>query len=147
MDNNQRQILPAVAAIIFNEDRSILLQKRRDVNAWGLISGHVEFGESVEEAILREVKEETGANAEVNRLIGVYSTPETQLYQYDNRSVQYITTYFEVRLESEVDLAFSNEETKELGYFETSNLPENFAQINPNWLQDALNESFSGSIR
>lgn len=47
----ETQILPAVAAAIFNDKGEVLLQRRRDVNQWCIISGHVEFGETVEEAI------------------------------------------------------------------------------------------------
>lgn len=68
----KKQILPAVAAAIFNEKAEILLQRRKDVDQWCLISGHVEFGETIEQAILREIKEETNSTADIIRFIGVY---------------------------------------------------------------------------
>jgi 8-oxo-dGTP pyrophosphatase MutT (NUDIX family) len=57
-----KQILPAVAAVIFNDNGEVLLQKRKDVNKWCIISGHVEFGETIEAAILREIEEETNTS-------------------------------------------------------------------------------------
>ncbi len=147
MTSMNQQILPAVAAMIFDEDGKILLQKRHDVKQWGIISGHVEFGESVEEAILREIYEETATSAEIIRLIGVYSAPESQLYEYADRSVHYITTYFEVKLTGNIPTGYHNEETLELGFFDTNNLPHEMARIHPDWLTDALETKYAGSIR
>src|SRR5687767_13917277 len=98
----QKEIRPAVAAVIFNERGEVLLQKRRDVNKWCIISGHVEFGESVEEAMLREISEETNTRANIVRLIGVYSSPQSQTYTYADRTVQYVTSYFEARLGTDI---------------------------------------------
>lgn len=137
MSTNQ-QILPAVAAIIFNQQGEVLLQRRKDVDQWGLISGHVEFGETVTEAILREIREETAAAATVTRFIGIYSSPGTQTYQYPHRTVQYVTAYFEAALEEPIRSGFANEETAELQFFPTDALPAPMAQVNPCWLQDAL---------
>ena len=71
----RKEILPAVSAIILNENGEVLMQRRMDTKKWCIISGHVEFGESVEEAMIREVFEETNVKSEVLRLIGVYSSP------------------------------------------------------------------------
>src|SRR5882672_4259786 len=135
---HKNEILPAVAAAIFNEKGEILLQKRRDVNKWCIISGHVEFGETVEHALLREITEETNAGAAIVRFIGLYSSPDSQVYHYPGRSVQYITSYFEARLTEPIADDFSNEETGELRFFPTTHIPDNMATINPYWLGDAL---------
>ena len=137
--NTDTQILPAVAAAIFNDRGEILLQKRRDVNKWCIISGHVEFGETIEEAILREIREETNTKASIVRFIGVYSSPGSQTYIYKNRTVQYITSYFEARLENSPEAGFSNNETQELRFFKPANIPDDLALMNSNWLEDALN--------
>lgn len=138
--NNPKQILPAVAAIIFNEDGEILLQKRKDVNKWCIISGHVEFGETIEEAILREIAEETNAAANIIRFIGVYSSPISQTYTYKDRTVQYVTSYFEANLTEPISHSFSNNETQELRFFSPDSIPNDLALMNPNWLMDALNK-------
>lgn len=141
------QILPAVAAAIFNEQGEILLQRRKDVGQWCIISGHVEFGETVEQAILREVMEETNTEGKIVRFIGIYSSPVSQTYHYESRSVQYITSYFEVQLQTTPDLSFSNEETGELRFFPVTALPQQLAQISEYWLSDVLDRSDKPFIR
>ena len=134
------QILPAVAAAIFNEKAEILLQRRKDVNQWCIISGHVEFGETIEQAVLREIEEETNSTADIIRFIGIYSSPSSQTYTYSDRTVQYVTSYFEAKLATSIAEGFSNNETQELRFFSTDQLPVEFATINPYWLSDALNK-------
>jgi 8-oxo-dGTP pyrophosphatase MutT (NUDIX family) len=144
---SSKQILPAVAAAIFNEKGEVLLQRRKDVNKWCVISGHVEFGETVESAILREIEEEINLTASIVRFIGVYSSPESQTYAYADRTVQYVTSYFEVRLSGNISENFSNNETQELRFFDPQNIPVDMALINSNWLSDALNKSGSVFLR
>jgi len=134
-----REIIPAVAAAIFNNKGEVLLQRRKDVNQWGIISGHVEFGETVADAILREIQEETNTSAVIKRFIGIYSSPQSQTYHYKDRTVQYVTSYFEVALNNDIPDNYSREETLELKYFRPDALPRELALINPYWLQDALN--------
>jgi ADP-ribose pyrophosphatase YjhB (NUDIX family) len=142
-----QQILPAVAAAIFDEKGGILLQRRRDVNKWGLISGHVEFGETVENAVLREIFEETNSASTITRFIGIYSSPPSQTYHYPGKTVQYVTSYFEAKLSGIIEENFSNEETSELKFFYPDNLPEDLAQLNANWLHDALDKNGKVFIR
>lgn len=142
-----RNIMPAVAAVIFNQQREVLLQRRRDVGQWCIVSGHMEFGETLEEAIVREVREETQANPELVRFIGIYSSPETQTYVYDKRIVHYVTACFEMRLTAPLAEGFSNEETRELKFFQPECLPKDLALINPHWLADALDQSGKVFVR
>ena len=71
-----REIRPGVAAIIQDGDGRILLQQRSDNGLWGLPGGSVEIGESVRDAIVREVRGESGLTVEVIRLVGIYSDPQ-----------------------------------------------------------------------
>ena len=136
---SKQEILPAIAVIIFNDNGDVLLQRRKDVDQWCIVSGHVEFGETITEAVLREVFEETGAHASIVRFIGLYSAPGSQTYHYKERSVQYVTAYFEARFTDVFNPGFSSNETKELRFFSPENIPSELAQINPDWLQDAMN--------
>lgn len=60
------------------EDGKVLLGRRRDIDWWNLPGGGMEPGETVDEALRREVLEETGLTVRVGRLVGVYSKPQKQ---------------------------------------------------------------------
>lgn len=64
-----------VSALIF-EEGCVLLAHRRDIDWWNLPGGGMELGETVEEAVCREVLEETGLEVIVECLVGVYSKPQ-----------------------------------------------------------------------
>ena len=145
--NVKTEILPAVSAIIFNEHGDVLLQRRRNTGKWCIISGHVEFGESVEEAMVREIMEELNVVSSVKRLIGVYSSPAYATYYYPERTVQYVVTYFEVELLGKIEPDWANAETAAIGFFPPDDLPSDLDLVNPNWLADALNSGPEAFIR
>ncbi len=67
----------AVDAVIVDGD-SVVLVKRLNPpfkGMWALPGGFVEYGETVEDALKREVLEETGLVIEIKKLAGVYSDP------------------------------------------------------------------------
>lgn len=68
--------LPSAAAFVRNKKNEILLVKRGvepGRGKWALPSGFIEIDETPELACLRELKEETGLDGEIIRLIGVFS--------------------------------------------------------------------------
>lgn len=62
-----------VAAFIINDKKQVLFQKRSankrfNPNKWALCAGHVDAHESLENAILREIKEEVGLDISIDDL-------------------------------------------------------------------------------
>lgn len=143
----KKEILPAVSAIIFNDHGDVLLQRRKDTGKWCIVSGHVEFGESIEQAMVREIEEELGVASMIKRLIGVYSSPAYATYYYPGRTVQYVVTYFEVELLETIATGLTNDETVEVEFFSPADLPHDLDLVNPNWLADALNVHPEAFIR
>src|SRR5437667_2373000 len=66
-----------VYALVFDGEH-VLLAHRRDIDWWNLPGGGMEEGETVDEAMVREVREETGLEVKVEQLVGVYSKPQKQ---------------------------------------------------------------------
>jgi len=65
--------LVGVGAIILDENRVVLVRRGRPpaLGQWSLPGGIVELGETMEEAIVREMEEEVGLKVEVSRLVSV----------------------------------------------------------------------------
>jgi mutator protein MutT len=62
----------AVGAIIYKE-RKVLLQKRADNKKWAIHGGSIELGETIEESLMRELKEELGIIPIEPRLYKIFS--------------------------------------------------------------------------
>jgi 8-oxo-dGTP diphosphatase len=63
--------VPAVIAVVIREDRALLVRRANppDAGLWGFPGGKIEFGETVREAAIRELLEETGVQAEAQDII------------------------------------------------------------------------------
>ncbi|WP_203364495.1 NUDIX domain-containing protein [Bacillus sp. REN10] len=145
--SNNLQVYPGVAMVVFNEKKQVLLQKRADVGLWGLPSGHVEPGETVEEAAIREVHEETNLQIRIKKLIGVYSEPTSQIFHYpDGRTVHFITTCFLAEVIGG-ELRWQSNESLDVQFFTIDQLPTDLLPMHPCWLKDALADQERAFIR
>lgn len=90
--------LSGVSAVVFREGEAgdeILLVKRADNGLWSPVAGIIDPGEEPYEAALREVEEEAGVRAEIERLIWVNVT---RMVTYANGDqTQYINHTFRCR--------------------------------------------------
>ncbi len=125
-----------------------MLIQRADNGHWGLPGGHVEPGESVAQAAVREVLEETGFAVEVGRLIGVYSDPERQTVESSSGECsQFVNLCFEARVTGEVGRPTTPEETLDRGFFPLDALPEPFVPIHTIRIEDAVSQQPAARVR
>ena len=61
--------------VVINNAEEILLIQRNDFKVWAIPGGQVEAGESVAQAAVREVYEETGIEIVLKSLVGIYTMP------------------------------------------------------------------------
>jgi ADP-ribose pyrophosphatase YjhB (NUDIX family) len=129
-------ILNFSGACIINNKGQILLQKRsKEGEIWGLPGGAVEIGESIEEAMVREVKEETGLNVRADYLIGVYSKYFCTYANGDK--AQTICNLFKCTI-LDGDLSIDEKETFDLCFFDIDNIPELFNQQHKDMINDII---------
>ncbi|MCL6584553.1 MAG: NUDIX hydrolase [bacterium] len=76
MEQKYRYPLPTVDIIIEVEGKGIVLIRRKNPPyGWAIPGGFVEYGESLEEAAIREAKEETNLDVHLVRQFHTYSDP------------------------------------------------------------------------
>jgi 8-oxo-dGTP pyrophosphatase MutT (NUDIX family) len=141
-----RGIRASVSAVIFDRRGQLLLQQRSDGGQWGLPGGSVEIGESVTDAIRREVREETGLDVAVRRVVGVYSDPALQIVRYPDGAVwHYVTVCFECTARG--GTLSTSEETLALRYFPMSRLPATLLSHHRVRIRDARARRAAAVIR
>jgi len=91
-----------------------LLGRRRDIGWWNLPGGGLEYGETLEEGLAREVMEEVGVEVAIERLVGVYSKPQKR---------EVVLTFL-CHLSDPGAQPGVSDETSEVGWFAPERLPE-----------------------
>ncbi|MBL7257814.1 NUDIX hydrolase [Paractinoplanes lichenicola] len=113
-------LLPGASGVVRDADGRILLLKRSDNGRWSLPAGMIDPGEQPADAALREIFEETGVVAEIERLGGV----AMHAAQYPNGDqCEYLAVWFRCRAvggEARPD----GDESLEVGWFAPDELPE-----------------------
>jgi len=138
-------IRPGVAAIIYGEEGRLLLHRRRVGDGWAPVSGHVEPGETLTNALHREVLEETGLTVTIERLVSLNSDPSFQTIAYpDGRCVQFVTALFVCRLAG--GTLRGSDEGMEWGWFAPGALPEPLLPYARVWLADAASAPGSAPV-
>lgn len=80
-----------------NDRGEILLIERTDNGLWALPGGAQEIGESIMDAVRREVREETGIEVEITGLTGIYSDPAHVIAYDDGEGRQEFSLCFAAR--------------------------------------------------
>lgn len=133
-------IVNYVTVCITDSDGRILLQKRsHEPEIWGWLGGIIEFGESAEEAVHREVMEESGLTVKIGYLIGVYTK---YFHTFADGSVSQMICHFFKCSVTGGELTVDNKETFDLRYFKPEDIPEFHLQL---W-RDKLADYLSGEV-
>jgi ADP-ribose pyrophosphatase YjhB (NUDIX family) len=90
-------VLPAVAVMVLDQQRRLLLVQDAGMRLWATPGGAVDPDESPSDAAVREMWEETGLHVELQRVIGVYGGPEFTTTYRNGDAVSFMMTVFLAR--------------------------------------------------
>lgn len=90
-------VVPSVVAMVRDPDGRVLMIRRSDNGRWALPGGGHELGESISDTVVREVREETGIEAEVIGLSGIYTDPGHVMLYDDGEARQQFSICFRAR--------------------------------------------------
>lgn len=128
----QRNPYPAADVIIYRNDKIVLVRRKEPVRGkLAFPGGFIEWGETVEAAAIREAKEETGLDIELEELLGVYSDPKR-----DPRAHIFTITFIGKPIGGKLR---TSEEHMEIGWYKISELDfSKLASDHSKILQDFL---------
>jgi 8-oxo-dGTP pyrophosphatase MutT (NUDIX family) len=115
-------LLPGVSAIIRDASERVLFIRRADDGRWGLPAGAVDPGESPVDAIVREVREETGLVVRPARVAGVFGGGGYRHRYPNGDQVEWVVAVFDCDVVGGV-LAPQDGEALELRYFGPEDAP------------------------
>ena len=118
---------PGAIGIVLSRNREVLLAKRGDLPIWVLPGGGIEEGESPQEALIREVKEETGIDIAIQRQCAYYSPI--------NNLAAPTSVFLCTPLSDEISLS---PETSDAAYFPLNAPPNSLFYLHANWLKESL---------
>lgn len=91
-------VVPSVVAIVQDDEGRVLMIHKTDNDRWALPGGGHEPGESIADTVVREVKEETGYDVEVETITGTYTNPRHVMAYDDGEVRQQFSIAFRGRL-------------------------------------------------
>lgn len=116
--SERRNPLPTVDIIIETKGGIVLIERKNPPYGWALPGGFVDYGESLEDAAIREAFEETSLKVKLKKQFHTYSDPERDP-RYHTISTVYIA-------EAE-GRPKARDDARSIGIFTEDNLPEPLA--------------------
>ncbi len=134
-----RNPIPTVDVIIEEKEGIVLILRRNEPRLWALPGGFCDYGESLEEAAVREAREETGLEVELVEQFHTYSDPRRDPRQHN------ITTVYIAR--SRGGVLHAQDDAQEIGVFSEGELPLELAFDHAQILKDYFMYKKTGGRR
>ncbi len=129
MKNSQRQrsterVIKTAAAGGIIQDQSILMVYSKALDTWQIPGGIQEVGETIQETIEREIREELGLDFSAETLVSVYSGTEWNVDYPDGGKIQQVLFFFLMKGEL-ARLRLQESEITDAQFFPFTALPDN----------------------
>lgn len=116
-------IIVGATLLALNEANELLLIKRTDNECWGVPGGSMELGESLEDTLKRETREEIGVELTDFDFFGVYSG-DSQYYKYPNGDEVYVVANVFITRAPINNMIIDPVEHSDSHFFDLHHLPE-----------------------
>ncbi len=115
---------PGGSALVVDDAGRVLMQRRGDSGNWSLPGGIMEVGESLEDCVVRETREETGLDIRITGLLGIYTDPE-HVIEYSDGEVrqEFAVVYYGRVIGGEIQVSDESTEVRFLTLDELAELP------------------------
>lgn len=117
-DGFKNPALAADAIIELDGGGIVLIERRNEPHGWAIPGGYVDYGESLENAAVREAKEETGLDVKLVELFQVYSAPDRDPRRHT------VTSVFIARASGR---PVADDDAADAGVFDETTLPSPLA--------------------
>ena len=121
-------LLPSAGLIALDRSGRLLLQRRSDDGTWGLTGGFLEIGETPEDAIRREAREELDLELGDLELLGVFAGPDC-FHDYPDRGRVYSVNVVYVARDLADRPRSDDAEVQDVRFFDPHELPANLEQV------------------
>jgi ADP-ribose pyrophosphatase YjhB (NUDIX family) len=125
--------IPTVDIIIEVPEGLVLIKRKKPPYGWALPGGFVNYGESLEEAAIREAKEETSLDIKLIRQFHTYSDPKRDPRQHT------ITTVYIAKAD---EVPKAGDDAIKVDIFSKKNLPSPLVFDHAKILADYFNRRF-----
>jgi ADP-ribose pyrophosphatase YjhB (NUDIX family) len=115
MPSHPRNPYLTVDIIIEHEEGIILIARKNRPHGWALPGGFVDYGECLEDAAIREAKEETSLKVELIRQLHTYSSPDRDPRHHT------VSTVFIAKASGDL---CANDDAADAGVFTAATLPD-----------------------
>ncbi|KPJ99846.1 MAG: NUDIX hydrolase [Nitrospira bacterium SG8_35_4] len=133
MEEKPRNPLLTVDAIIEMNGGVILIRRKNPPPGWAIPGGFVDYGESLEEAVVREMKEETCLDITLVRQFHTYSAPGRDPRHHT------VSTIFIATATGSPEAA---DDAADIGIFTQETLPEEIAFDHRQILEDYFEKKY-----
>ncbi len=128
-----RNPIPTVDIIIEIAEGVVLIKRKNPPHGWAIPGGFVDYGESLEEAAVREAKEETNLDVKLVKQFHTYSDPNRDPRHHS------ISTVYIAKAEG---IPQAKDDAFDIGIFNESNLPDQIAFDHRSILRDYFKRAF-----
>ncbi|MEV5835132.1 NUDIX domain-containing protein [Nocardia sp. NPDC052112] len=117
-------LVPGGSALVVDDEGAVLMQRRSDSGNWSFPGGIMEIGETLEQCVIRETKEESGLDIEITGILGIYTDPQHVIAYADGEIRQeFNITFYGRVIGGRIEVSSESTEVRFLRLEELETLP------------------------